>query len=171
MSASRKAAGSNVALALANVKRRSGGTWVTATIAKRRSGGTWVDIFAAIVSIADYQSSLDATSPADSTNTYGLNADGTITGPGGNWLTGGSSSDYEVRATQVSDTITGTGTSATGTLNTWMNLGTNREWTVAATGAGNTGRRWVLTIEIRRASDLVVLDSATIDIEATTSSL
>lgn len=45
MAASRKSGGASVALALANVKRRSGAGWVTATIAKRRTGGAWVDIF------------------------------------------------------------------------------------------------------------------------------
>lgn len=122
----------------------------------------------AVVAINNYTNTTDATPPADSSTTYALNSDKSITGPGGVWLTGGTASDYEVRATQVSDTITGTGTSATGTLNTWMNLGTSRSWTVAATASSNTARRWVLTIEIRRASDLTVLDTATIDIEATT---
>lgn len=154
---------------LTTTKRRSGGGWVNLTIARRRSGGAWVDLLAAIVSIDNYTSTVDEIQPVDASNTYALNSDKTISGPGGVWLTGESVGDFEVRATQVSDTITGAGTSATGTLNTWMNLGTSRSWTVAATANGTSARRWVLTIEIRRVSDLVVVDTATIDIEASTS--
>lgn len=167
MAGFRKSGGGNVALTTR--KRRSGGGWVDLTIAKRRSGGVWIDLFGGVVNINNYLDTVDATSPADSSITYALNNDKSITGPGGVWLTGEAVGDYEVRATQVSDTGTGSGTSVSGTLNTWMNLGTSRAWSVFATANGNSSRRWVLTIEIRRVSDLVVVDTATIDIEASTS--
>lgn len=130
-------------------------------------------LFAAIgttasVSIADRTILVDATPPADAVATYSLNSDGT-NGFGGEWLTGGTASNYEVQAVQFSDDTVGTGTSVSGTLNTYMNLGTTRSWSASATNNGaNTSRTWVLDLTIRRVSDSVVMDTARITLQATT---
>jgi hypothetical protein len=64
--------------------------------------------------------------------------------------------DYEVRATLIS------GDTPTGTLNTWLNLGTTRTWLLMA---ASTALRCSLTIEIRRSGGTTVLDSAQIDLD------
>lgn len=74
----------------------------------------------------------------------------------GEWKTGpDAASLYEARWTPVS------GPTPTGSaVNTWLNLGTSRGWEVSRSAVGLT--TIVGTVEIRRASDGVVLDSATI---------
>jgi hypothetical protein len=68
--------------------------------------------------------------------------------------------NYEVRATLNS------GTSPTGSaLNTWLVLSTSRFWQIQRTTIGTNLSQ--LLIEIRLASSGVVMDSATIDLEAT----
>jgi len=74
----------------------------------------------------------------------------------GEWLLTGSNSDYEARATLVSGS-----TPSTGTLDSWLGLGTDRTWTLTSTSSAQS----VLTIEIRDATTLEVLDSATITLE------
>lgn len=66
--------------------------------------------------------------------------------------------NYEVRATLNS------GTTPTGTLNTWLNLGTTREWTLtASTGNFLTCN---LTIEIRDTATSTVRATATLTLES-----
>lgn len=162
MAASRKSGGSNVAIALSSIKRRSGGGWTTATIAKRRSGGTWVDIFNAIVSISD-QNLLDSVdNPSTAVVTYSL------PNTGGGWLTGGTPSDYEAQAVETSKTLDTDG-SVSGTLSTWLNLGTTREWSLTqVAGLNSRTSNWTIQVSIRRASDGVVLDTATINMTCET---
>jgi hypothetical protein len=76
---------------------------------------------------------------------------------GGEWLLSGSAADYEARATKVS------GTTPSGTLGSWLALSSDRTWSLTTT-AGNAS--CVLTIEIRNATTLAVLDTATITLEA-----
>lgn len=76
------------------------------------------------------------------------------------WLTGlGAASDYEVRWTTVSGTLTG------GTDGAWESLGTTRNWTRNRTSDTPGTTTVVGTVEIRNASTLVVLASATITIQ------
>lgn len=80
----------------------------------------------------------------------------------GEWKISGTGSNYEVRAT-VSATSDSNG-EFTGTLNTWQDLGTTREWQKTnSSGAGGL-QYTTLLIEIRDAATLVVLDSASIDL-------
>ena len=73
------------------------------------------------------------------------------------WLIVGSNSDYQSRVTVTSGTLT------SGTTNTWQALSTSREWELAgAVGGGTYTDTCIFTIEIRRVSDSVVVDSATI---------
>jgi hypothetical protein len=99
------------------------------------------------------------------TGTYRLDSDGfiyrTIAGSvtqAGAWINPQvNMADYEARATIIS------GTFSSGTAGSWLNLGTDRTWTRATTGAGQV-QEVVFTLEIRRAADSVVMDSATITI-------
>jgi hypothetical protein len=75
------------------------------------------------------------------------------------WLTPKTGmSNYEARATVTSGTLT------SGTTGAWQSLGTSRTWTLTTSGIAQV----VMTIEIRRASDAVVQDSATITLNAST---
>lgn len=77
------------------------------------------------------------------------------------WLQSGSAADYEIRAT-----LAGGDALASGTMNTWLGLGTTREWSQEAIGSGEAWSSSV-TIEIRlAASPFTVLDTATITLTA-----
>lgn len=52
------------------------------------------------------------------------------------------------------------GDSPAGTLNAWQSLSSNREWTLTRAALAVAG--CVLDVQVRRASDAVVLDTATI---------
>lgn len=65
---------------------------------------------------------------------------------------------YEARATMVSGALSG------GTTGSWLGLGSDREWTVQRNSAGTSVAQF--TLEIRHAGSGVVLDTATIDLEA-----
>lgn len=66
---------------------------------------------------------------------------------------------FDVRATETSGSVT------TGTVGSWLNLGTTRTWTKAPPG-GPGASSVTLQLEIRRASDGVVLETNTIELVA-----
>lgn len=74
-----------------------------------------------------------------------------------NWLVSGNSSDAELRVT-ISSPNPNVGLSGF-TLNTWLDLGTNRVITASSSTAGTQSIG--LLIEIRNASTTTLLDSAT----------
>lgn len=76
------------------------------------------------------------------------------------WLLSGSASAYEVRATLSSGTL------SSGTTGTWENLGTSRSWTVADSTLDPYMSEAVIVVEIRDATTLLVLDTATITLQA-----
>lgn len=118
------------------------------------------------VSIANRTITATTDVPADAVASYTLNSNG-LNGFVGEWLTKGQANECEVRATQVSDVSSGVGTSVSGTLNTWMNLGTTRTWSATATNDfSNSSRTWTIDLEIRRTSDNLVLDTARIILDA-----
>jgi hypothetical protein len=87
---------------------------------------------------------------------YNLNADGNVYGPTASalleaWLDSGSAGSFEARATLLSGALT------TGTTGVWQALSTTRTWTATLAS---------IKIEIRRVSDGVILDTATISLEA-----
>lgn len=88
------------------------------------------------------------------------NAAGTYSTISGEWLLTGSASDYDCRFTPTSGTLT---SGPTG----WNNLATSREFKVTQTVVGD--KTCIGTIEIRDASTLVVLATATIELTATVS--
>ncbi len=76
----------------------------------------------------------------------------------GTWLVSGTNSQFEVRATETSGTV------STGTVGSWLVLSTSREWTVARTTIGT--KSVTLTIEIRKASTGVIVATATAQLDA-----
>jgi hypothetical protein len=74
------------------------------------------------------------------------------------WLVYGSAGDYESFMHQDSgDALT------SGTMDTWQVLSSTRTWTLVGSGSDLAAS---CTLQIRRASDSVVLDTATITFEA-----
>lgn len=71
------------------------------------------------------------------------------------WLLIGAVADYQVRATKTS------GTSPSGTLATWLGLGTSRAWTLSGTGVTCN-----LTVEIRDVATSTVQATASITLTA-----
>jgi hypothetical protein len=94
---------------------------------------------------------------------YALNSDGTgsstqDTPATFTWLTTGLASQAEVRATYNSGTL------SSGTTGSWLPMSSNNAW--SCNRAANGTNFLNLTIEIRRASDGVVLDTATVSFTA-----
>lgn len=82
----------------------------------------------------------------DGTHTYlrGILSNGSYT----DWLDtapdAGSAADFEIRATEVSNTGSAT---RTGTLDTWLALSSNRSWKIEGSTSGD--KTWTLDFEIR----------------------
>lgn len=96
---------------------------------------------------------------------YVLTSSGLIQDQYGNtveaWLLGGgTASNYEVRATAVSGSVT------SGTMGSWLSCGTTQSWTVANSAMDNSTISASFTISIRLASSGVVQDTATITLAA-----
>lgn len=94
------------------------------------------------------------------TASYSIMAGGSVSDQDGTllevWKLSGAATDYEVRATVTSGTL------SSGTAGAWLSLGTSRTWskTTSATATVN------LLVEIRDAVTLAVLDTANISITA-----
>jgi hypothetical protein len=131
-------------------------------------GGTIRLVFQnAVVSISDQNVQRIVVDPADATASYALESDGDIATnlvDSGDWITpkAAAGADYECRATVVSGTFT------SGTFGSWLALSSTRSWTLVRTTLGTSTAS--MLIEIRRASDGTVLDSATISFTATVES-
>lgn len=98
------------------------------------------------------------------TGTYTVKANGTVVGsPGGvleSWNSSSSSGAlYDVRATIVSGSVTGT-------LNSWLNLASDRAWSVTDSVQDDVAVSASILVEIARAGTGVALDNATITITA-----
>ena len=76
------------------------------------------------------------------------------------WLLSGAASDYEVRVTLSSGTL------SSGTTGTWQSLGTSRSWTVVAGNSYPEFAEAEIVVEIRDATTLMTLDTATINLQA-----
>lgn len=119
------------------------------------------------VSISITDQYLTSSDVSTSTATYGVNNNGTVVDRNSSiletWLLGGgTASDYEIRATAVSGTVTG------GTIGSWENLGTSRVWYLTNNNAGNSTKVAVISVSIRLASSGVVQDTASITLSAET---
>lgn len=110
------------------------------------------------------------TDPGSASATYSLQNDGDIettnnlgTTDQGDWIANPKAnfSGYEVRATETSGTV------STGTVDSWLGLGTTRTWTADQSGLGE--KTCAILIEIRGATSLATLASASIVLTATVS--
>lgn len=120
------------------------------------------------VAISDADVADSTTSPTNASATYRLTNAGVVskttvadgTTALGNWIapTSAAGANYEVRATELSGSVT------SGTIGSWEALDTTRTWTLTRTAVGTAN--CTLTIEIRLASSGAVLDTATITLEA-----
>lgn len=85
---------------------------------------------------------------------YKLNNDGTVKNHNNSlletWLLTGSASGFEARVTVTSGAL------SSGTVGSWVNLGTSQTWSRSSTG------ETIFLVEIRDAATLTVQDSATI---------
>jgi hypothetical protein len=72
----------------------------------------------------------------------------------GTWLLQGTADEYEVRLTGTGDTPSGSA------LNTWLPLDTNQGWELVQNSPGSL--QFSGTVEIRRASNQVILDFASL---------
>jgi hypothetical protein len=116
------------------------------------------------ISISDVTVDEIVTDPSDATASYSLENDGDIVvssgADPGDWITPlDAFSDYECQMAIVSGSVT------SGTTGSYLGLGTTRTWTRARTTIGAT--TFVGTLTIRRVSDAVVLDTATITLIGT----
>lgn len=120
----------------------------------------------AVVSLAPLTIPALASDPQDAFCAYELQSDGDVqtfinlsNNDAGDWIspTGLAPGTYECRATLQS------GTSPSGTLNTWLALTSNRSWSLTRTTVGTVS--CVILVEIRLGS--TVLASANITLEAT----
>lgn len=89
--------------------------------------------------------------PGSATITIGAAGGWTTNGGSGTWLIRGTGADFEIRASGR------TGSIPSGTFDSWMSLSASRSWSLAA--SSGTELTCTFTIEIRRASDGVVVDS------------
>ena len=107
-----------------------------------------------------------AIAPANASATYFVNTGGTESSSpaaiSNTWLLSGAAADYEVRATLSSGT-TPTGGSG---LNVWLSLGTSRSWSNANADDFTSTVTSGLTIEVRSAATLAVLDAASVTLTA-----
>ena len=118
-----------------------------------------------VVSIGDAATSDTTASPFNPNATYLVTNGGDVqtnAGSIGSWIvpTSAAGAGYDIRLTYVSgDTLT------SGTAGSWLSLGTTRNWGLSTIIVGTVSG--VYTAEIRNASTLAVLDSATITFTAT----
>lgn len=121
------------------------------------------------ISITDQNPSAVTGTPSTATAGYRLLNTGvaqtlvfsTYTDISGEWMSGGTASDYDVMATLNSG-----GTPSGDSVNTWLNLGNSREWFVS-TNSGFLSS--TMTIEIRPAGGGATIDSCFVTIDAESS--
>jgi hypothetical protein len=147
------------------------GTWRDIQEIYVNDAGTWRSVFQnATISIANV-SVLAVSAILSPSAQYWLQSNGIIAynNSGTNnvvdqdpWITPQTNmANFEVRATLNSGALT------SGTVGAWQSLSTTRQWVTTrniASGSGSSTAN--LTIEIRRASDAVVVDTATISLQA-----
>ncbi len=145
------------------------GTWRSIQEIYVNDSGTWRSVFVSdVISISDYIAYCETSVPGPSaTATYRLESDGDIgateanntVNDVGDWITPQTNmANYECRADVTSGTL------SSGTTGAWQSLSTTRTWTRINSGSGTIDA--VFTLQIRRASDAVVVDTASITLRA-----
>lgn len=147
-----------------------GGTWQEVLEGHIRVAGVWQQFFAGLTFTLTVTAIAD-TNPGVSSSAINVLRDGdltfsgdTITGEDANeWVVPRSATvgdDYEMRMT-----VNSGNSPTTGTTGVWLALTSDRNYTLVRTVAGTSTGNW--TLEIRRASDSVVVADTTFDISAT----
>lgn len=151
--------------------------WINDSGTARRINEIWVNdagtarrIFVGDqITISDMTVPATTSSPTNATASYSLASDGDIDATAGtntivdrgDWISPQiNMSAYEARVTVTSGAL------SSGTEGSWLALSSTRTWTVVHSGVGTGSTSCVFTLEIRRASDGVVLDTATISMQA-----
>jgi hypothetical protein len=145
------------------IKVWNGSTWVTVTNAYTWNGSAWTKFFPS-VKITNQSASNPSLAGigGTATATYRLSSTGeasstvtsnTLVPISGEWLVGGTASDYEVQGTWSGSGGTVGGPSG------WVSLGTTRDFTLTVTSAFITRD---LALEIRIAASTLVVATATI---------
>lgn len=152
---------------LQDVYVNDAGTWRRIQEVWVNESGTWRLVHVGdVISIDNTPVSDSQISPTPAIVSYALLNTGVVQASSagvpfdvGNWVTPTSSAGaaYEARATVISG-------SPAGTFGTWQALNANRSWSLSRSAVGTSSASF--TVEIRRASDGTVLDSATITLEA-----
>lgn len=130
------------------------GAWKTA----------WIYLSVVVTSIDAFRLTI---SPTDASATISILNDGSLSATNsdgslstGTWLAGGTPAQVDVYLSGTGDAL------ASGTLNTWLNCGTTRSWTLTNTNNGGSTKLFSGTMQWRNATTLEVLDTAPITIEA-----
>jgi hypothetical protein len=120
---------------------------------------------------ASYTHTQSEVTPTDATVSFTLESDGDIVVDDdfgssldiGDWIDpkGAAGGAYECRMSTVSGTV------STGTVGSWLALSSSRGWSKTRTSDAAGTDTYVGTLEIRRTADAVVLDSATVTLNAT----
>lgn len=162
MTLKRKASGSALTITT-KIMRNASGAFIDIDTIRRRASGAWTLVWKRIT-LSD-QTVLDSVPSGGATAGYRLNSTGIaelLTGASyttaETWLAGGASSGYECRATITFGSLT------SGTTGSWLSISSPREWYVSRISSGSS--QCTFTLEIRNASTLVVVASATIDLTA-----
>lgn len=163
----------------AGTRRQIIGIYVNDAGSARRIQEQWVNdagtlrrvFLGDIIDIEITNASRSVASPSTATAIYSLLSTGdistTLLGSGaadrGDWISPKiGMASYECRATLLTGSLT------SGTMGAWLSLSATRSWTLnAAPGAGALSATF--TLEIRRVSDALVMDTATISISAESS--
>lgn len=99
---------------------------------------------------------------------YSINSSGNVVNQNGTileaWLTGGTSSNYDVMVTPIS------GVALTGTTGSWLNGGSNQTWSISNSAGDDSTISSQFTVQIRLSATGVVQASATITLNATSRS-
>ena len=93
-------------------------------------------------------------------NVYGIENGGSPTNIG-QWLLVGANTQFQIYLSGTGDTLSGSA------LNTWHAGNTGPSWTLSANGGES--KSWSGTLQIRRASDSVVVDTAAVSLIAQSS--
>ena len=152
---------------IAGVYVNDNGTWREIQEVYVNDNGTWRSVHVNdVITIEDFEASSIGSSGtrtalyrlASSGNIEATNGTNTVVDIG-DWITPQNNmANYECRATMVSGIL------SSGTINAWQSLSVDRQWTVLRASPGSN--QAIITVEIRRAIDAVVLDSATITLTA-----
>jgi len=136
------------------------GSWSVPTSVRVYNGTSWVTVYTAVAaSIINRDLSTGGPEGEVYSLYYRLSSNGnaynTASGTSGlleSWLDTGTNADFQVKATLTS------GSGISGTLGSWLALTTDRAWSLSSTGDAAA----TITVEIRNATTLAVLTSATI---------